>query len=195
MKHTMRLLQAATLGFAVLACTPAQAGGVLKVGFDAPSEVEFSTTSPSSRTTFDVDGGMNIAFELHGASDTLDFGLGVEFQSWRMLSNHAAGDVQFQFIPIYLSMRARPKLDDKVAPYLALQLGMAVFRADDTLTLNGQLDTRAGLHFGFGVGAIFGKDLLLELLYTYDTGSFERRGTNVMDVAYSKLSFNFGVYF
>lgn len=192
MKH---VLQAAALGLALICFDHARAGGVVKFGFDAPSEIEFSTTSPSARTTFDVDSGLNLALELHGAWENVDFGIGAEIQSWRTLSNHAAGGVQFQFIPIYLTMRLRPKLDNNFVPYIALQAGVAIFRADDTLTLNGSLDTRAGAHFGLGVGAILGKAFVLELMVSRETGSFERNGTTVVDVAYPRMSFNLGAYF
>lgn len=195
MKNMKRVLQAAALGFAMTWYVPAHAGGTLKVGFDSASEIEFSSTSPSATTTFQVSSGFNIAFELHGAWDNVDFGIGAEIQNWRTLTDHPAGDVQVQFIPIYLTMRLRPKLEDKMLPYLVLQAGMAVFRADDTLTGNGFFDTRAGGHFGLGVGAILGKGFLLEMLVTRDTGSFERNGNTVVDVAYSKVSFNLGAYY
>ena len=196
MKNTRQLLQAATLGLAVLACTPAQAGGVLKLGFDSASEIEFtSNTSPARTTTFDVASGFNIAFEFHGAWESMDLGIGMELQNWRNLENHPLGDTYVQFIPVYLSMRLRPKLEDKMVPYLAIQAGMALFRADDNVTGNGFLDTRAGGHLGFGGGVILGKSFLLEMMVSRETGSLERNGTTVSDVVYSKVSFNFGAYF
>ena len=196
MNNTRKLLQAAALAFAVLACTPAHAGGILRLGFDSASEIEFSNSSTSRTLTFDVDSGFSGAFELHGAWDNLDLGVGIEIQSWRSLSNHPLGDTYVQFIPVYLTMRLRPQLDSSnVIPYLSLQAGMAMFRADDNITGNGFLEPRAGAHFGVGGGVILGKDFLLELMITRDTGSLERNGTTVSDVAYSKVTFGFGIYF
>jgi hypothetical protein len=196
MKNMKRLLQAAALGFAITSYAPAHAGGVLKLGFDSASEIEFkSNTSPSSTVTFDVDSGFNLAFELHGAWDNVDFGVGVEFQNWRNLTNHPAGDSYIQFIQVYLTMRLRPKVETNFVPYLAFQGGMAIFRGDDNITGNGTVDTAAGAHFAVGFGAIMAKSIMLEMMVSRDTGSLERNGSTVSDVSYSKVSFSFGVYF
>lgn len=154
-------------------------------------EVTISGTSASE--TYDADGGVSIAFEGHGAmGPNVDIGGGIEFQSYRELTQSTRGG-SFQFVPIYLLMRLHPEMSD-ITPYLAMQLGFSIFNADDKFT-GGTLTTTPGGHFGFGVGVILDKNFLMEFMATVDSGGLQYNGEDVIDVSYSKVTFSIGVYF
>lgn len=181
------------VGILVVFSGSAMAEGVLKLGFDSAGTMEVTATGTTLSETYDANSGVSIAFEGHGAMGAnVDIGGGIEFQSYRELTQYPGGG-SFQFVPIYLLMRLHPEMSD-MTPYVAMQLGFSIFNADDKFT-GGTLTTTPGGHFGFGAGVILDKNFLMELMATVDTGGLQYNSEDVLDVSYSKVTFSIGIYF
>ncbi len=182
------------VGILVLFSGSAVAEGVLKLGFDSAGQMEVTGSGTTQSKTYDANSGVSLAFEGHGAFGTnVDFGGGIEFQSYRELTKFPGGG-SFQFVPIYLLMRLHPEMSD-ITPYLAMQLGFSIFNADTKFTGNGFFTTTPGGHFGLGVGVILDKNFLMEIMSTVDTGGLQHNNVQVLDVTYSKVTLGIGLYF
>ncbi len=177
---------------AILLSTDVYAGGVLKVGIDSAGQHIATLSGTSTSVTDDVNNSVSIAFETHTeSSKNLDYGLGIEFQAPRELTQYP-GQGMFNFIPIYGLMRLHPEMSD-LTPYLTIQLGFAIFNGDQDY--KGSSTLTPGGHVGIGAGVIMDKNFLFEILATVDSGSVESGGVTVLDVQYSKVTFSIGSYF
>ena len=188
---------------AVLVCSmfmasgSAFAGGTLKLGLDSAGTVNFKDSNGTATTRdYDVNSGMSIAMEGFGtAGNSVDFGVGIEFHSYREVTYRGVSGGSIQFVPIYLMMRLHPEMSD-FTPYLALQAGFSIFNADDKFKgYNSSVTTAPGGHFAFGIGAVMNKSFLLELLVSNDTGVVQVNGRDAVDVSYTKTTFSIGVNF
>jgi len=164
----------------------------VKIGMDSAGTMEATITGTTVSDTFDTDSGMSMALEgINPLNANVDFGFGIEFQTYRALSKSTTGG-EFQFVPIYMVARVHPEMSG-LTPYLTMQLGFALFNADNKFASG--LDTSPGTHFGFGVGVILDKEFVIEFMMTEDTGGLTYGNEQVIDVSYSKATFSIGMAF
>jgi hypothetical protein len=175
----------------LMALAPAHnalAGGALKLGLDVSGNHEFSYGGDSEN--FDVETGLSFAGEFYAALNrNVDLGAGIILQMPRSLEDYTG---TFNFIPLYGVLRL--KLDNQGAtPYFIGQLGYNLFFGDSDY--KGSADLEGGLYYGIGGGVIINQNILIELLYSVNRGTYGGLNGVDFDVDYSYIAINFGINF
>jgi len=197
MKSGMRTSATLLLCAAFLLPEGVHAAGVIKIGYDGTGQADITNGATGVSNTYDLGRGASAAVEGQWAvNENVDLGVGLGIQSYRQLTNYPVAGA-FRFAPIYAKLQAHPEPRiGHLQPYLNLEAGYALFRADSALTGNGFYSHRDGTHLGIGGGLLFGKSgVFLEVMATRDTGGLDRNGVHVLDVTYNKTTVALGIKF
>ena len=166
------------------------AGAAIKIGTDLVGDHEISGEGVNDSE--DVDIGISMSGEIfRSIGDKIDIGGGITYQFPRSLSDY---DGDFNFVPLYGMARLKILEGKKVTPYVVGQLGYSFYFGDSDY--EGSADLEGDIYYAIGGGAIFDSGILLEVLYSVSSGTYDVSEFNVeLDIEYSVITIAVGYVF
>jgi hypothetical protein len=145
----------------------------------------------------DVAGSFGIGLEaLYKVFPYLQIGAGLEYQFSRQATYQGVSQGNFQFLPIYGTVRV-PFTLGQIEPYIVGRVGYGIYSGDSTYTASGLFTTNGGLYFGAGGGVDYrlgALSVFAEATYALNDGSLSALGVTV-NTSYTKLDVSVGVGF